>query len=280
MKIIPIAKETHKDWSYVGLPHYLHTKNDAIAPILTAEIDRVISTNPIIFIDKGDTIGMYSLQSLLPEINMMIDDKGKWLGNYIPARYRSLPFVLASQADNKSSKDKVLCFIEDLNCVAQNIDKKSTKIFEKEELSQDMKRVFEFLVSIEKNELITKKALLSIKELDILEEWPLSLKLADGEKKMAGLKKINAEKLKSLSKDNLYHLNTSGGLDICYANLLSLNNVENLKRILINRQPNITENEEIKNDKSLRDLTLEKQNKEKKEEMDNLVKNLLTDNET
>ena len=55
---------------------------------------------------------------------------------------------------------------------------------------------------------------------------------------------------------------------------------DSLKRILINRQPNITENEEIKNDKSLRDLTLEKQNKEKKEEMDNLVKNLLTDNET
>ena len=97
---------------------------------------------------------------------------------------------------------------------------------------------------------------------------------------MAGLKKINAEKLKLLSKDDLYHLNTSGGLDICYANLLSLNNVENLKRILINRQLNVNGNKEIKNDKSLRDLTLEKQNKEKKEEMDNLVKNLLTDNET
>ena len=50
----------------------------------------------LITIDKGDTIGMYSLQSLLPEINMMVDDKGKWLGNYIPARYRSLPFVLAA----------------------------------------------------------------------------------------------------------------------------------------------------------------------------------------
>ena len=108
MKIIPIAKETHKDWSYVGLPHYLHTKNDAIAPILTAEIDRVISTNPIIFIDKGDTIGMYSLQSLLPEINMMIDEVNGWVITYQQDIVTT--FVLASQADNKSSKDKVLCY--------------------------------------------------------------------------------------------------------------------------------------------------------------------------
>ena len=41
MKIIPISKENHGDWSYVGLTNYMHTKNDAIVPILIAEIDRI-----------------------------------------------------------------------------------------------------------------------------------------------------------------------------------------------------------------------------------------------
>ena len=36
--IIPISKENHSDWSYVGLSNYMHTKNDAIVPILIAEI--------------------------------------------------------------------------------------------------------------------------------------------------------------------------------------------------------------------------------------------------
>ena len=47
MKIVPISKEHHADWSYVGLPNYIHTKNDAIAPILIAEIDKIILTNLI-----------------------------------------------------------------------------------------------------------------------------------------------------------------------------------------------------------------------------------------
>ena len=84
-------------------------------------------------------------------MNLMIDKKG-YGSNYIPARYRSLPFVLANNSDNKSKNEKILCFIEDLNCVAKSFDKKSTKIFDdnNEDLSEDMKRVFEFLKSIER----------------------------------------------------------------------------------------------------------------------------------
>ena len=101
MKIIPISKENHNDWSYVGLTHYMHTKNDAIVPILIAEIDRITSTNPIVFIENNEKLGLYSLQSLLPNMNLMIDNQGIWTQNYIPARYRSLPFVLATDSTKK-----------------------------------------------------------------------------------------------------------------------------------------------------------------------------------
>ena len=275
MQVTPISKEQHHDWSYIGLSNYLHTKKDAIVPILIAEIDRIISTNPIVFIDDDANLGLYSLQSLLPNLNLMIDNNGLWTTNYIPARYRSLPFVLASDSSSQN-KEKLLCFIEDLGCVSKSIDQKSTKIFSsKNELSEDMKQVLGFLQSIEKNELITQRALLSIKNADLLEEWSLSIKLADGEKEMKGLKKINVEKLKSLSGEKLHSLNISGGLDVCFANILSLNNVENLKQILISKTKTNQSKDDNLNKKSLRDLTLEKQNKEKKEEMDNLVKDLL-----
>ena len=56
---------------------------------------------------------------------------------------------------------------------------------------------------------------------------------------------------------------------------MSLNNIENLKQILISKTQSIQKKKETSENKSLRDLTLEKQSKEKKEEMDNLVKNLL-----
>ena len=56
---------------------------------------------------------------------------------------------------------------------------------------------------------LLKKHLFKQSKMDIIEDWSLSIKLSDGEKKMTGLKKINVEKLKSLSKNKLHDLNTN-----------------------------------------------------------------------
>ena len=264
MKIVPISKENHHDWSYVGLSNYNHCIKDFIVPILIAEIGKIAVTNPIVYLEKDKTLGLYSLQSVLPEMNLMIDKKGSWINSYIPARYRSLPFVLANNSEDKSNNEKILCFIDDLKCVAKSFDRESTKIFdENNQLSEDMQRVFEFLKNIDQNEFVTQKALQSIQKMD-------------GEKKMTGLKRINIEKLKNLPTEKLHQLNQTGGLDISFASIFSLNNLENLRNLLIDKTKT---NEESNKTKSIRDITIEKQKNEKKVEMDNLVKNLLLDDE-
>ena len=96
---------------------------------------------------------------------------------------------------------------------------------------------------------------------------------------MSGLQKVNIEKLKSLPGDKLLDLNKTGGLDLCFANILSLNNLEKLKQILISKSKSNQSIDKNNDNKSIRDLTLEKQSKEKKIEMDNLVQNLLLDDE-
>ena len=280
MNIKPISIETHRKWHYRGLNHYLHTKKDAVVPIVIAEIGRLVSTNPIIFLEENNKVGLYSLQGLLPNNNLMINEQGIWLGDYIPARYRSLPFVLASNSEKKNEEEKILCYLDDLNCVAEKFDVSSTPLFDDAGiLSENMKRVFEFLQSIENNEVITQNALSSINKADLLEDWTIALKLTDGEKKMTGLKRINITKLKALPAGTLEDLNKSGGLDVCFASHLSLNNIEKLKQIVIDRSSDERNNNQTKETKSLREQTLEKQKKVQKEEMDILVKDLLLDDE-
>ena len=80
-----------------------------------AEIGRVILTNPIVFLDQEPKgLELYSLQGLMPETNLMINTQGQWLTEYIPARYRALPFVLASDSDRTIGDDKILCYIDDV----------------------------------------------------------------------------------------------------------------------------------------------------------------------
>lgn len=278
MEIVPLSKENHKNFSFVGLSNYLHTKGDAVVPILIAEVGRLTSNNPIIFIEEKEKVGLYSLQSLMPESNLMIDAQGLWVPDYIPARYRSLPFVLASDQKDEKEETKILCYVENLKCVAEKFDNESTKIFNKNgELSENMQSVFEFLQNIEKNEAATRHALKSIKQAEVLQDWELSLKLSDGQKKMTGLRIVDIEKLKSLSAETLYELNKSGGLEVCFASHLSLNNVNKLKQIIIDRASESQNNKVPKKTETIRDLTLEKQKKAQKEEMDTLVKDLLLD---
>ena len=283
MKIIPISKDTHREWSYVGLSNYSHTQKDSLVPIIMAEIVRVVNTNPIVFMQNSNsdnTTGLCSLQGLTPELNLMVDQKGKWLGDYIPARYRSLPFLLASDTTGKIGNDKLLCFVDNFQCVAEKFNQDSTKLFNsKGDMSDDMQRVFKFLQSIDQNEHQTKKALASIEKAGVLHDWTLSLKLKDGEKKMTGLKKVDMDKLKGLSGKVLQDLNKSGGLDICFASHFSLNTLENLKKLMIAKSKGTSSKEETTETKSLRDVTLEKQKRAQKVEMDTLVKDLLLDDE-
>jgi len=199
MKIVPISKEEHLKWSYKGLHHYLHTQKDSIVPVVMAEIGRLVTTNPIVFIGDKDNMGLYSLQSVFPETNLMIDSQGLWVSDYIPARYRSLPFVLASEQSDKETKDKVLCYVEDVQCVAKKFDKDSTKIFDKKgQLSENMQKVFEFLQSIEQNHVLTKKAVDSIQKAGLLQDWTLSIKLVDGEKNVTNTRMVFSQLTRTL----------------------------------------------------------------------------------
>ena len=138
-----------------------------------------------------------------------------------------------------------------------------------------MQKVFEFLQGIEQNDVLTKKAVDSIQKAGLLQDWTLSIKLVDGEKKMTGLKIIDIEKLKALKATDLEILNQSGGLDICFASHFSLNNINKLKELVIKKSSEAKNQKEVSKTKSIRDITLEKQKKAQKEEMDTLVKDLL-----
>ena len=94
----------------------------------------------------------------------------------------------------------------------------------------------------------------------------LTIKTEDtkAKQKIKGLYIIDSEKLKSLSADNLYKLNSNGGLEIAYSQLVSLTTLDSIVKM----------HKENGDSKSLRDFTIEKQEKEKKKEQDQLVENL------
>ena len=74
-------------------------------------------------------------------------------------------------------------------------------------------------------------------------------------------------------------MNKTGGLDICFASHLSLDNLNKLRNLVISQSVKKDKNQPDTSIETLRDKTIKKQKEAKKEEMDNLVKNLLLDDE-
>ena len=124
--------------------------------------------------------------------------------------------------------------------------------------------------TIEKSNIELNKALELIIDLDLLIEWPINIKFADGEKKIEGMYKINSEKLKDLSSENVLKLHNTKGFELIYSHLISMGTVHNLVSATTSGEISKIQS------KSLRDVVVEKQKIEKDREIDDLVKDLIS----
>ena len=270
-EIVPVSKIKHRNYYF----HCINDKNSDFSnfknlpncPVFIDEIKQVASCFPIVFLkNEQGSFRMACVFSLLKDLNVFINSENNWLGSYIPAFFRCQPFFLV-----KATKDNndVLCF-NSKNPAIKSTPVKDFLPFmtDEKEISEALKNILKILFVIEKNREKTHLALESLKTFDLIKEWKIKIKTNDSEKEIQGFFNIDEEKLKSLSASNLHKLNLNGALEIAYAQLISNTKLDTIGSMHL-------ENGNIEKDhKNLRDKTLEKQQKEKKKELDQLVENL------
>ena len=117
MPAIPVTKEKCSNLRYKHLDNFTHFKNKGLVPFCIAELPKIVTNYPIVFTKLNDVFSINFITSFSPNLNLFIDGEGKWIGNYIPAIYRSMPFMYTSV---KKNEKMVLSFIEELECVISN----------------------------------------------------------------------------------------------------------------------------------------------------------------
>mgnify|MGYP001212621134 CR=1 FL=1 len=273
-KIVPVSKKNHQKsffYKIEGLnSNFENFRSMSNCPIVIDEVKSVAGEFPIVFKKNSENRFYLScIFSLLKDVNPFVNQEKHWNGGYIPVFFRVHPFLLA-YSENK--KDKVLCFLQDSTSISNKKGQGFHSFFDKElNLSKELSSTFKLLQLVEENKIITQKALDSLDKFKILQEWPIEIKADDSKSeniRIEGWHKIDEKKLKSLSSNDLKILNQNRSLEIAYSQLISipkLNHIVNLH----------TDARNIENStKSLRDRTIDKQKKEKKLELDELVQNL------
>lgn len=215
---------------------------DMVVPVLVEEVPQLLPTMPLAFVKQPDTdkedgtstFVLVALLSIQPGQNLFLHPLGRWLAGYIPSAYRGYPFRLLPDQQGK----QVVCFDLESQLLRESPMPGDEAFFTSEgELTQTTRNVTTFLELCEKNRLVTQQLVNTLSSKDVISEWELMLTNPEGEKKpLKGLYKINEERLRALSGEDLSQLMKSGALSLAYAQLLSEHRISVFPKLFQLRQ--------------------------------------------
>ena len=238
--VVPLSKERHKDWYLRPIESFEFTRNTNSLFIAALEFNKVAREYPIVFGKNADGKAFpVALLGMTPGQNLYLNETGEWLAEYIPAYVRRYPFIVASDPQESGNRKLTVCIDEAFPGFNQS--EEGNKLFQESgEESAIIVQAIEFLKEYNQHLELTQAFCDKLNELGLLEPMQATVKLNSGdEQSMTGFMGINREKLKKLRAKVLSELVKTDFLELIYAHLASLSNIDMLvKRIPGNRGRN------------------------------------------
>lgn len=240
--VVPLSKERHRDWSIEPLESFEFTRNTNSIFIAAVEFSRIAREYPIVFGKNAEGNAFpVALLGLTPGQNLFLDGNGAWLGSYIPAYVRRYPFIVASDPETgKKHSSLTVCIDESYSGFNQS-GRGNALFLDTGDKSAILTQAIEFIKEFNQHLEFTNVFCERLDELGLLEEMQATVKLADGNQHtMSGFMGINRERLKKLKPRILTELLRNDYLELIYAQLQSLVNLDYLgNRVIENNKTSV-----------------------------------------
>lgn len=230
-KVVPLNKEVHGELYLEGVEGYLHTQETNSIYIAAIEFLQISKEYPIVFAKSPDEkIFPVALLGLQKNKNLFVDDKGKWGADYIPAYVRRYPFILATPDE----KEATFTVCIDESFPGFNTAKEGEPLFdEKGNQHEILNQAVDFLKDYQSHVQLTTLFCENLSKLDLLEPMQANIERADGDNtSLGGFMGINRDKLKELKPAKLTELLKSDQMELIFAHLASLSNINGLMKRL------------------------------------------------
>ncbi len=227
--IYPLTADRHGTKQFVPQTSWSFVQKQNLAPVLCTEFAHVACEYPLVFFQttkESEQLSPFALFGLQADLNSMVDAQGQWLGKYIPAVFRGYPFMAVKSAEGKD--DFVFCIDESAGHL---VDKGGQPLFDKSgKKTAFLEKTFNFVREYQQQAPVVTKFCEVLQSFDLFS--PLSIELRKDKDNrvvtLAGLFRIDEEKLAAVSVDNFQELRRLGMLPLIYAHLLSLRHLKRL----------------------------------------------------
>ncbi len=221
-----INREIHGQKNWLRYKGYAFAGKDLVCPLVMQELHKAIMGMPVAFTASGDSFKLVAVMGLEENHNLFVASDGRWLGRYIPAHYRSYPFLLAKAPDNS----QVLCVRENSDLI---VDAESASAGEPffdgdGKPAEELAKILDFLNQVHANRVATQRICDALQKLDLIKEWPLTIKDASGTRQINGLYRVDEEALHALSAKKFLSLRDNGALTLAYCQIFSMQHINEL----------------------------------------------------
>jgi hypothetical protein len=223
---VPVSPERHagKHWLRSGRYHF--AMSAPLVALTPEELFPATKEMTAAFIKTADRYVLIALLSLNQKVNLYIAPDGRWIGSYTPAMLRAYPFRLARSNEGNGANKVALVVDEEAG-----LTEEGEPFYDAQgALTKPVREFVEFLKKVEQDRARMERIVKSLDDAGVIEEWPLTLKSGENEQRIAGLFRISEEKLNQLDDERFLGLR-QGGLAVAYAQLLSMRNIHNLRKL-------------------------------------------------
>jgi hypothetical protein len=227
--IQPLSSEAHRNWA-VFVEDYSFMSHLISTPLLATEIALAASEYPIVFTatsNEGEYIPM-AIMGLKEGENLLLNEKGFFDVRYIPAFIRRYPFILG----NDKSKDTMALCVDEASKAIIKDGSKGRRLFDDAgEQTEHLKEVVEFLKDYQYRTDMTKVFCSRLHQLNLLEPMQANITFKGRDEEnmnLSGFFVVNRDKFKAISDADVLDLFKRDGLELIYAHLQSLTNINKL----------------------------------------------------
>jgi len=230
-ELVPLSRDAQKSVRVKPITNFDFAKDTHLAGIFAAEFGKASSIYPIVFVEAGHNgFRPAALIGLEPGTNAFVSSEGKWAASYIPAMIRRYPFALAPIGDENQM---AVCL--DMKSDFVSTDEGEPLFEESGEPTKLLKSAKEYLLSVRKMEAQTDAFCEMLKTNNLLSPLNLSIRGSTSTKQLKGCFTINEDRLNRLDDELFLTLRSKGYVAPIYAHLISLNQIENLLKLVESR---------------------------------------------
>jgi len=225
--ITPISRDTHATKRWKRRTDYKFAASEVVAPLVVNELPRAASSLPIGFVAQGEHFVPATVLGLAPGQNLLVAPDGRWFtAAYIPAVFRSYPFMLAQISEDR----EVLCVLEDSGLVTDGPEGEA--FFDEDGApSRPLADVLSFLQQLSVNQKATQRVCAALKEHGLIQPWPITIKTPAGDQNVEGMHRIDEVALNALAGEAFLNVRAAGGLPVAYCQLMSMQHLSGLVQL-------------------------------------------------